>query len=114
MRLLDPALAAGSATDVISGTLTAKVQCADLGPGQTAEVTVQSGVLTWKGSAASPGWDEGGWLIYQIPEGGAPYGVAESQKLLWATDPGRQKLLRLSLGAKWAVYLPLISRVAGP
>ena len=113
MGLLDPALAVVSPAEMISGTLTAEVKCEVLEP-ETAEISVRSGVLTWSGSAASPVWDEDGWLIYQLPEGGAPYGVAASQKLLWTTDPGQQKLLCFPLTSKWAVYLPLVTRAAGP
>jgi hypothetical protein len=114
---LDPSRTEGSPAEVVSGTLTAEVQCEVLGPGDTGEVTVRSGVLDWTGSAASAVADENGWLIYGMPLGSSPYGVAESQGYLWASDPGRQKLVRFPLSSAeeaWTVYLPLVVRGGPP
>ncbi len=84
------------------------------GPVQTAEGTVRAGVLAWTGSMANPVRNDGGWLIYQLPAVGAPHGVAESREVLWATDPSRQKLARVSLIPRWEVYLPLAARAVRP
>jgi hypothetical protein len=53
--------------------------------------------MNWSTNDVSPTVDGGGWTIYLLPDGSLPYGITSNTGYIWATDQGRQKLIRLPL-----------------
>jgi streptogramin lyase len=93
---LDPASASGTVATATTGSLTTSASCRSLGSGATTTVSAAHGALTWGTPAElTPVLDGGGWTIYQLPDGAALYGIAQSSDSLWVADNGRQKLARI-------------------
>ena len=94
--VLDPAIAMGTEATVTPVETAVTPECADLGPGTTTEVAaVETGSLTWSSDSLAPTWDQDGWAIYELAVGSRPYGLASSGSYAWASDRGRDKLVRL-------------------
>ena len=112
--VLDPAKASGATATLASGTASLAPSCRTLGQGTTAPVQSESGTLTWTAGDLEPSLDAGGFTIYALPPGSSPWDIAASGEFVWATDPGRAKLIRLEVPEVETVYifLPLVTRRA--
>jgi streptogramin lyase len=87
-----------------------KVCTPSLEPYATYNAFTTTKTLSWSQNSLDPILDDQGWLIYQMPAGGEPYGVASGGNYLWLTDQGREKLARFSPPASSYIYLPIIIR----
>jgi streptogramin lyase len=111
---LDPARAPGSTATLVSETLSLTPACRSLGPGTTAPVATQTGTLAWTSGTLEPALDEGGFTVYELPEGSSPYDLAPTNGFMWVTDRGRQKLLRLEVPDAHTCYLPMVFKPVSP
>jgi streptogramin lyase len=105
---LDPAAATGATEPVTTGSQAAAPSCVQLSPSKPADVASTSGQAAWTGQTYALSLDSGGWKIYDMPEGSAPWGIAASDQI-WVVDQGRQVLARLGQPTR-SVYLPLLVR----
>ena len=66
----------------------------------------------WINSSAAQTVDTSEWQIYELPTDALPFAVNVHENYLWATDQGRQKLMRVELPtlAMSNIYLPLVVR----
>jgi streptogramin lyase len=94
--LLDPAVAAGTTTTLTTGSGSVVSECSIWGPGTTSLASISTDSLIWASGTVTTVVDGGGWTVYELATGASPYGIADAGAYLWASDQGRQKLLRLS------------------
>jgi streptogramin lyase len=108
--VLKPAVAASTGAIVAPVDAPVTPQCAVLGPGTTMPLAaVETGTLTWVSDDLQPTLDQDGWTIYELANGSRPYSLASAGDYLWASDRGRDKLVRLQPGESY-LFLPLILR----
>jgi streptogramin lyase len=93
---LNPLQTAGTTTIVLPVKATITADCADIGKGVTSPVSTRTGTLAWSARTYT-NTSGGGWTVYQLPAGAAPWGVTTGTGQLWAVDNGRQVLIRLPL-----------------
>jgi streptogramin lyase len=106
---LNPAVAASTTEPVTTGSQEAAPSCAQLLPSSPVDVATTSGQTAWTAQTYTASLNSGGWTIYDMPEGSAPWGIAASDKL-WVVDQGRRVLAQLAPPSGGAVYLPLLVR----
>lgn len=97
--VLDPATASGIPTTPATGSLSVVETCTILGAGTTNSINAVTGNLDWAAATLEPAYDQGGWLIYELPSGAGPWGITSASGYVWASDVDRSKLLRLSPAA---------------
>jgi streptogramin lyase len=111
MGSLDPAVAVGTAATVLPVDTTVTPHCTTLGSGTTTPVAaVDPGTLTWSSESLQPTLEQDGWTVYELAAGSRPYGLAGAGSYLWASDRGRDKLVRFQPAAKTYVFLPIVLR----
>jgi streptogramin lyase len=93
--VMDPSVTTGVSTTLATTTSPTTADCDGLGVGVEASITTRTGNLAWAEESLPPIVDANGWKVYQPAIDSSPYGIAASGGYLWATDQGRQKLLRL-------------------
>jgi virginiamycin B lyase len=110
LGILDPAVAGGQTSTPPSGSGDWSQSCAELGAGSTDSLAAsETGSLAWTTSSLAPSHGAGGWTVYPLPSGAAPYGLAAASDYVWVTDPGRDSLHRFE-PPQFRVFLPLVSR----
>ena len=107
---LDPAAASGITGSVTAGSMTAGRSCSTLAPQAPVAITHVSGQTTWNVTTYPTVIDQGGWTVYKMPDGAAPYGIAVT-KQIWLVDNGRQVLAKVS--PSFSIYLPVIIKSKG-
>ena len=85
---IDPTLASGSSKNISPSTSTVSPACKNIGPGTAVAISKKSGKLTWNNAEYSLAKDSDGWLIYDLPAGAAPWGLAASGSNVWFNDQG--------------------------
>ena len=117
LGVLDPLLASGSTRDLISHTYPASRHCNLWGAGTPTYVSATPQTPSWSPVSLSLKVNTSAWLVYQLPTGANPYGLAIENGNIWITDrlidgQGRQKLMRLPISAiaKKKIFLPLVLR----
>ena len=95
---LDPSTASGSTTTITPthGTVPSR-QCQTVEPLSTSMATTSSGTIQWTDNIYDVVKDSDGWLIYQLPGSGSPWGIAADAGNVWFTDQGRQVVGRFEL-----------------
>jgi streptogramin lyase len=112
---LDPTSAANATSTLSTGSGSVTAECATWGAGTTSSAFISTGTLSWTPGSLTTLVDGGGWTVYELAAGARPYGIADSGGCVWATDQGRQKLVRLdAVGPRFHVFLPLVLRNVTP
>ena len=106
--MLDPAVASGLSSTPVKSTAPVSPTCTNLGSGHSATVSISTAVLAWTPAVYTRTINSGGWTVYQMPPGAAPWGIAANAADTWAVDHGRHKLAHLFEPKN--VYLPLITK----
>ena len=110
--LLDPTSAEGDTSLLLPANSLGSPDCSILGNGTAVDISEKSGSLTWENAAYNRVVNEGGWQIYDLPEGAAPWGIAVNSGNVWFNDQGTADLREPKLG--WMVltnpkvFLPAI------
>lgn len=91
---LEPSQAAGSQSILTTTDEVLTSSCSTLGVGSSSLVTIRTGALAFSAGSWSTAVNSGGWTVYQMPAGAAPFGLARSGDTLWIGDQGRQKLAK--------------------
>jgi streptogramin lyase len=105
LGVLNPAVADGVSATIVASTVAATPSCSTLGMGISSPLAISTDVAMWTPGAVTPRVDSGGWLVYELPLGAYPWGIAVRGGV-WVADQGRDKLLWLS----YSVYLPIVMR----
>lgn len=71
--------------------------CQTIDPLSESPAISHSGTITWSQATYEEAKNSDGWLIYQLPVGGSPWGTAADAGNVWFTDQGRQKVGRFAL-----------------
>ncbi len=85
---LDPAVANGTTVNVSPSTEMEPPTCESAGTEALADVTTSNGTFEWTSTDYTLAHNSGGWMIYRLPEGAAPYGLATSGSSTWFADQG--------------------------
>lgn len=94
--LLDPAQATGITTTLtVSGPSSGTPDCQALGTGTNYASSTMTGTVSWSGVTLNLLSDEDGWLIYELPQDGDPWGIANLLNRAYVVDQGRQKLVAI-------------------
>lgn len=107
--VLDPSVAAGATYTLSSSTQVVTPTCSTLVAGISATLDTRSGTAVWATSSLSTTVASGGWTVFSLPDGGAPWGIAVAGSEAFVVDKGRQLLLRIAPPGV-DVYLPLVVR----
>lgn len=107
--LLDPTVAVGASVTVSSGVRSISSSCQVLGSGSTRSITVDTGTLAWTDGAWNAVIDSDGWVVYQMPGGSHPWGIALEDAAIWITDQGRQKLARFAVDQHTVTPTPTVT-----
>jgi streptogramin lyase len=102
---LDSVVASGITATVTSGSQVTSPSCSTLMPQAPVDITPTSGQASWTGQQYQTVLDQSGWQIYAMPAGGAPWGIAATDKI-WLVDQGRQVLAKVSPSS--SLYLPMV------
>ncbi len=98
---LDPALASGGSKTISPSSLAGSSTCTNIGQGTAVSISRKSGKVTWNNADYSLAKDGNGWLIYDLPSGAVPWGLAVSGSSVWFNDQGTVALRAPQLG--WMV-----------
>lgn len=104
LGLLKPSVASSETVAVTTGSKTVTSACITLDPtGNPFTVPPSTSTFTWDSYTLPPGVDSAGWSVYQLPTDPGDvepkaYGLSYANGYLWASDQGRQKLIRLLPG----------------
>ena len=109
--VLDPAAADGTTHTLVISTTAVTPTCSILGPGISAPAVSRSGTVAWATSSLTTAVASGGWTVFSLPSGSAPWGMAVVDGHAFVVDYGRQVLVRISPPGE-KVYLPLVMRAA--
>ena len=96
---LDPLTAAGTVSILTRISQAASSACQELAPSITGTVTSIDMQPNWGDKGYAVQYNQDGWLTFQSPENGLPYGIAAGAQV-WLVDNGRSKLARLSYPAQ--------------
>jgi streptogramin lyase len=66
--------------------------CSILGPGVTSAVGVTSGATSFTPNSYPGTYYPEGGIVFDLPEGGAPWGITTDEQNVWFVDNGRQVL----------------------
>jgi hypothetical protein len=94
---------------VLADTITP--ECIVLGTPYTDQVDPVEGILDWTEASSTMTASQTGLHVFSLPTGAAPWGIKGAGNFMWISDPGRQKLVRMSLEdvpLNFQIYLPLI------
>jgi streptogramin lyase len=109
--MLDPGVASGTSSTLVKTTVPVTPKCSNVGAGTSASVSSSTRALAWTPTAYKQIVSSGGWIVYQMPQGAFPWGIAVSDQDVWIVDQGRQKLANyLAPLATRFVYLPMVRR----
>jgi streptogramin lyase len=89
---LRPAMAAGDPFALPQSTVLVTPTCSLVEPVSTVPLTVTTHAISFTRTSYPVVADGAGWQIYQVPDGGAPYGIRASGKSTWLADYERQTL----------------------
>ncbi len=84
---LDPVVAKGNSQVVTPATNTVQPTCASISSSPVA-ITTRSGAVVWTAANYNLAQNSDGWMIYDLPPGAAPYGLATSSDTVWFADQG--------------------------
>jgi streptogramin lyase len=98
---LDPAAASGTVHDaarIIPNRIIVPV-CTTISPSAETTLTPSTHQADWSAQNYPVTYSQGGWLAFQLPENGSPFGIVADAEV-WLVDQGRSKLARLSYPAQ--------------
>jgi hypothetical protein len=105
--VLDPSVASGITTTLVSDSETVTPTCTTLGPTGPTSLSPITGTLSWADNSMGLLLDSDGWTVYDLPDGAAPYDLTESGGQWWLSDVGRGRLVRTGSPRSY-VFLPMI------
>lgn len=108
--MLDPAVATGTSSPLVTTTAPVTPSCNSLGSGMTTALITRTGNIVWTAAEYPTLVDGGGWTVYQLPQYASPWGVAGGDDWVSVVDRGRRKLLRLPSQVTYQLFLPVVLR----
>ncbi len=110
---LNPGLAAYTTAtlteQVIANSITPT--CVGMEAPYTDDAGPETGTFSWADGTSEMTEPLTGVQVYSLPTGAVPFGIGGAGEFIWVSDPGRQKLVRMSLSEvppDYQVYLPLV------
>lgn len=92
---LTPELAGATHITLTHSSLTTAVSCTLQTTVLTNTVTMVTGTLTWNPTSYPVLMDESGWLVYDLPTGALPWGLAADNQHVWFIDTNRHLVGRI-------------------
>jgi len=103
---LDPALASGSSATISPSTATGTLTCSTI-TGTPIDVSERKGTMTWTDVNYPIDQNSDGWLIFDLPIGAAPWGLAVGDNIVWFDDQGIPDVRAQTLG--WMMEGPALT-----
>ena len=93
---LDPGAASGTPHTLAPESETITPTCTTLAAGSVSSAAGVPGTLAWTATSWPQIYGAGGWTVYDLPEGGYPWGIAAYSGRPWVVDQGRAVLADMS------------------
>lgn len=85
---LNPATASGKTSTIAPSTTSVSPSCSSAGNGENVDISKKNGTINWKNTTYPLIHDKNGWMIYDLPEGAAPWGIIAHGASVWFNDQG--------------------------
>jgi streptogramin lyase len=104
---LNPSIASSTSYMRTAVTSTLTPVCTPLVANGSAALLSHSAPIAWSPATITTTAPAAGWLIFQLPAGAQPRGIADAGDRVWVVEAGLKRLLSISIPR---VYLPLVVR----
>jgi streptogramin lyase len=95
---LDPDIAEHETFSLTRSQVQTAPTCSILGTGVTSMINISSGSTSFSPNVYNGTYYPDGWIVFDLPEGGSPWGVTTHEQNVWFVDNGRQVLSWMPIG----------------
>ena len=107
---LSPSAASSATLTLVRSTVDVTPSCIIIEPAAARPITATTGVKSFTKTGYDQLVDDESWMILDVPDSGAPFGVRIGASDTWVVDYGRQVLSRIPATDSYSIYLPAIQR----
>ena len=107
---LSPSTASSTTLTLVRSTVAVTPSCTIIEPAALKPITVTTELKSFTKAGYDLLVESDNWMILEVPDLGAPYGVRIIGSDTWIVDYGRQVLSRIPSDDSYSIYLPAIRR----